>query len=83
MTALVLVALYLYLYNTPEMTEERRLVMEKEVDDERFNPRSSIDIQFAEGTVAHAPPDILGWTKDTGPLLLFPPSADTLKSLSG
>ena len=85
MTALVLVALYLYLYNNSHVQslEDRRVAVEKETDDERFNPRSSIDIQFAEGTVTHAPPDILGWTKDASPLLLFPPSAETLKSMNG
>jgi hypothetical protein len=85
MTALVLVALYLYLYNDSHVQnlEDRRVSVEREKDDERFNPRTSIDIQFAEGTVTHAPPDILGWTKDAAPLLLFPPSQDTLWSLNG
>ena len=83
MTVLVLVALYLYLYYTPEMKEEKRLSLEKEVDDARFDGRTSIDIQFAQGTVTHAPPDIFGWTKDASPLLLFPPSEDTLRSLNG
>ena len=85
MTALVLVALYLYLYNNTHVQslEDRRVAVEKDVDDGRFDGRTSIDIQFAEGTVTHAPPDILGWTKDTSPLLLFPPSTDTLKSMSG
>lgn len=83
LTALVLVALYLYLYNSPQYLEDRRVVVEREKDDERFNPRTSIDIQFAEGTVTHSPPDILGWTKDTSPLVLFPPSQDVLRSLNG
>ena len=85
LTALVLVALYLYLYNNSyiQTLEDRRVIMEKEVDDARFDGRSSIDIQFAEGSVTHAPPSILGSTKDASPLLLFPPSEDTLRSLSG
>ena len=85
LTALVLVALYLYLYNNSHVQnlEERRLAVEKDIDDARFDPRTSIDIQFAQGSVTHAPPDILGWTKDASPLLLFPPSQYTLWSLSG
>ena len=85
LTAIVLVALYLYLYNNSHVQslEDRRVAVEKDTDDERFNPRTSIDIQFAEGTVTHAPPDILGWTKDASPLLIYPPSQDTLRSLNG
>lgn len=85
LTALVLVALYLYLYNNSHVhsLEERRLAVEKESDDERFNPRTSIDIQFAEGTVTHAPPDILGWTKDVSPLLVYPPTINVMRSLNG
>ena len=85
LTALVLVAFYLYLYNNSHVQnlEDRRVAVEKTIDDARFDGRSSIDIQFAEGTVTHAPPDILGWTEDASPLLLFPPSSETLKSLSG
>jgi hypothetical protein len=85
MTALVLVALYLYLYNNSHVQnlEDRRVSVEKQMDDDRFDPRTSIDIQFAEGTVTHAPPDILGWTKDASPLLVYPPSESILRSLSG
>ena len=85
MTVLVLVSLYLYLYNNSyiQTLEDRRVIMEKEVDDARFDARTSIDIQFAQGTVTHAPPSILGWAKAASPLLLFPPSENTLRSLNG
>ena len=85
MTALVLLAFYLYLYNNSqvEYSEDRRVEVEKQTDDARFDSRTSIDIQFADGTVKHESPSISGWTKDAGPLLTYPPSSDTLKSLSG
>jgi hypothetical protein len=85
LAALVLVAIYLYLYNNSHIrnTEERRVEVERGIDEERFNPRTSIDIQFADGTAVHDRPSMLGWTKDASPLLVYPPSEATLKSMSG
>lgn len=84
-SALILVAVYLYIYNNShvENTEERRVEVEKNIDDERFNPRTSVDIGFADGWLTHDVPKMLGWTKDASPLLLYPPSDATLKSMSG
>lgn len=85
-SALVLLAVYLYLYNNSQVryTEERRVEIEKGIDDERFNPRTSVDIGFAEGWLTHDVPKMLGWTQDDSrPLLLFPPSDATLRSMSG
>lgn len=84
-SALVLLAVYLYLYTNTVVryTEERRVEIEKNIDDERFNPRTSVDIGFADGWLTHDAPKILGWTKDASPLLLYPPSDATLKSMSG
>lgn len=85
LSALVLVAVYLYIYNNSSIQnlEERRVEVEVSEDNDRFDARTSIDIQFAEGTVKHAPPSILGWTKDAAPLLLYPPTTSTLNSLNG
>ena len=84
-TTLVVIALYLYVHNNIHLitSEDNRVHEELEVDDERFNPSTSVDIQFADGTAKHDPPAMLGWTKDASPLLLFPPSHDTLRSMSG
>lgn len=85
LSALVLLAVYAYLYSNSSVrdTEERRVEVEKNIDDERFNPRTSVDIGIADGRIKHDPPSILGWTQDASPLLLYPPSDATLKSMSG
>ena len=85
LSALVLVAVYLYLYNNSQVrnTEERRVEVERNIDNERFNPRTSVDIGFADGTLTHDPPKMLGWTKDASPLLLYPPSQETLRAMNG
>jgi hypothetical protein len=84
-SALVLVALYLYIYNntTIHSSHETRVDMEKSIDNERFNPYTSVDIGFADGRLTHDSPSILGWTKDASPLLTYPPSQETLRSLNG
>ena len=85
LSALVLLAVYAYLYSNTSVrnTEERRVEVEKNIDDERFNPRTSVDIGVADGRITHDAPSILGWTNDASPLLLYPPSDATLKSMSG
>lgn len=84
-SALVLLAVYLYIYSNGmiEYTEEKRLEVDRNIDDERFNPRTSVDIGFADGWLTHDVPKMLGWTKDASPLLLYPPSDATLESMSG
>jgi len=85
MSALVLLAVYAYLYSNCSVRdlEERRVEVEKNIDDERFNPRTSVDIGVADGRIKHDAPSILGWTQDASPLLLYPPSTETLRSMSG
>ena len=85
LTALVLIVLYLYIHNNSHLksSEDERVEHEVSIDDERFNPLSSVDIQFADGTAKHDPPIMIGWTKAPAPLLLFPPSQDTLRSMNG
>ena len=84
-SALVLLAVYLYLYNNSHVrnTEERRVEVEKTIDEDRFNPFSSVDIGFATGLLTHDSPSMIGSTKGTSPLLLYPPSDATLKTMSG
>ena len=84
-SALVLLAVYLYLYSNSQVkhTEERRVEVEKNIDNDRFDPRTSVDIGFADGTITHDSPIIRGWTKDASPLLTYPPSQATLRSMNG
>jgi len=81
----VLVAFCYYVYSRSAVrnTHDKRVLVEKMTDDARFDPESSIDIQFAEGIAKHDPPHTLASTSGPGPLLLYPPSDETLKSMSG
>lgn len=74
---------YMFTRSAVRNSHDRRLDAEKSLDDARFNPENSVDIQFAEGIAKHDPPHILASTSGPGPLLLYPPSEDTLRSMSG
>jgi hypothetical protein len=63
-------------------SDSRRLYLEMGIDNDRFDPKSSIDIQMADKTVVHGPPKIYN-KHTTRTLLVFPPSAETLEQLSG
>lgn len=54
-----------------------------ESDRRRFRPENSLDIGMAMGLITHDPPKMLNPPSQGPPLLLFPPSAETLASLSG
>ena len=54
-----------------------------ESDRRRFRPENSLDIGMAMGLITHDPPKMLSPPTQGPPLLLFPPSAETLASLSG
>lgn len=84
-SAAVLTAFCYYVYSSSAVrnTHDKRVMVEKMTDDMRFDPESSVDIQFAEGIAKHDPPNILASTKGPGPLLLYPPSDETLRSMSG
>jgi hypothetical protein len=63
-------------------SDARRLMLEIGRDQDRFDPSSSIDIQFANGSVTHAPPSM--YAKDgSRTLLVFPPSAETQAEMNG
>jgi hypothetical protein len=63
-------------------SDARRLYLETGRDEDRFDVTSSIDLQFASGTAVHDPPNIYHKTTPP-PLLVFPPSAETLYSMNG
>lgn len=64
-------------------SDERRLHLDVGLDQARFNPNTSVDLQWANGTAVHDSPNMLHRDRDVSPLLLYPPSDDTLRSMSG
>lgn len=64
-------------------SDARRLYLDIGRDQARFEPRNSIDLQFANGTATHAKPKMLQKDRDVSPLLIYPPSAETLAEMNG
>jgi hypothetical protein len=81
--ALLNVFLLKDLWRTWPQSDVRRLQLDIAKDQARFDPRMSLDIQVANKVVGHDSPSMLRTDKDTSPLLIFPPSAETLAKLSG
>lgn len=52
-------------------------------DHARFTPGESVDVAMAMKLVTHAPPQMLNPPEKVPSLLMFPPSEETLTSLSG
>lgn len=86
-TSLAFAALSIFLlkslWTTWPLSDERRVYLDVGADNARFDPRTSIDLQFANGTAIHDSPNMLHKDGDASPLLLYPPSDSTLASLSG
>lgn len=64
-------------------SDARRLHMETGLDQARFNPSTSVDLQWASGAAVHDSPNMLHADRDASSLLLYPPSDATLRSMSG
>lgn len=64
-------------------SDARRLKLDMGLDQSRFNPNTSVDLQWATGMVTHDSPNMLHKDRDASPLLLYPPTDDTLRSMSG
>ncbi len=64
-------------------SDARRLHLDMGLDQSRFNPDTSVDLQWATGMVTHDSPNMLHKGRDVSPLLLYPPTDDTLRSMSG
>jgi hypothetical protein len=64
-------------------SDARRLHLDIGRDQARFNPNTSIDLQFANGTANHAKPKMLRKDRDVSPLLVFPPSTERMAELCG
>lgn len=61
-------------------SDARRVFLEMGLDMARFDPLTSVDLGFANGTIVHdsPPPDAEQKT-----LLVYPPSAETLEQMNG
>lgn len=83
--ALTIVAIYYLkdMWTSWTRSDARRLYLETGRDQSRFDTNNSIDLQFASGKVTHDRPVLLGVDTDVRPLLLFPPSQETLRSMNG
>ena len=75
--AVIVVAFYLFI-NPPAPD----FVATRTDDVSRFSP-NMLDMQLAMGTFSRDPPKTLASPPPMKPLLLFPPSEDDLKKLSG
>ena len=64
-------------------SDARRLYLDIGRDQARFDPANSIDLQFGNGTATHDKPKMLAHDRDVSPLLIFPPSSDTLAEMCG
>jgi hypothetical protein len=63
-------------------SDARRLFLESGRDQTRFDPAKSIDLQFANHTAVHDSPNMLV-KSGNAPLLIFPPSSETLQEMCG
>jgi hypothetical protein len=64
-------------------TAQRDLYLDIGKDLSRFEPENSIDLQFANKTVTHDQPHFLEPMQKVDDILIFPPSDETLRQLSG
>jgi hypothetical protein len=80
---LVLALFLLFLRSVTGMASGSYADEAVESDRRRFRPENSLDISMAMGLVTHDPPQMLSPPTQGPPLLLYPPSAETLARLSG
>ena len=80
---LVLALFLLFLRSVTGMAPADEVASAVESDRRRFRPENSLDISMAMGLVTHDPPQMLSPPTQGPPLLLYPPSAETLARLSG
>jgi hypothetical protein len=87
LTAVVLAGVGLYLireWSTYTKTPERQMYLDSVADDIRFEPGYSVDLQSANKTLGFDAPSMLQPPlPHSEPLLTYPPSEETLRSLNG
>jgi hypothetical protein len=74
---------FLYLISTPDTSMESRVNRDRARDVARFLPQNSVDISMAMGLIKHDAPRMLNPPTSPPPLLMYPPSAETLNSMCG
>jgi hypothetical protein len=86
-TALILALVSVYLLKDVWVSyphsDLRRLNLERSRDEARFDPTTSVDLQWANGDASHDAPRMRQKGGDNQPLLIFPPSDETLREMSG
>lgn len=80
---LIIIYLLHDIWSSWPKSDARRLHLETGRDQARFNPATSVDLQWATKSAVHDSPNMLHKDSDTSPLLIYPPSQDTLVSMSG
>jgi hypothetical protein len=80
---LLLVLGFLYLISSQDVSAEARVARDRRRDVARFLPQNSLDISMAMGLITHDPPTMLNPPTPGPPLLLYPPSQETLANMCG
>lgn len=85
MIAVAVVAMFLLkdVWTNWVRSDARRLHLDIGRDQARFDQSNSIDLQFANGTATHAKPKMLHKDRDVSPLLVYPPSSQTMADMCG
>lgn len=83
MAVVVVVFLLKDVWTTWPRSDARRLYLDIGRDHARFDERTSVDLQWASGSATHDSPNMLHRDRDASPLLLYPPSENTLVSMCG
>ena len=80
----ILISAYLLrdLWTAWPRSDARRLYLDVGRDQARFNPMTSVDLQWANGTAVHDSPNMRE-KHETESMLVFPPSGDTLSQMCG
>jgi len=86
LVATVMIAVALYLFNEKKVyvsSTQQQVYLDTQTDDARFVPANSIDLQLANKTMVRPSPEMLDPPSAPPDLLTYPPSDETLRSLSG
>lgn len=82
-TALLVVYVLYQTWVVYRGSDKRRLNQDVSKDNARFDPSTSIDLQFANGTAVHDSPNMLAKDSKQTPLLVFPPTKEIQTQLNG
>lgn len=74
---------FVYVVSAPDTSLQGRVDRDIKRDVARFLPQNSLDISMAMGLITHDPPTLLNPPTPGPPLLLYPPSQETLANMCG